>query len=317
MSLVVIDPGLSTTVQDAGRPGYRSWGVPCGGAFDASAAGLANALVGNPAGMAVLEFTLVGGCYEAQVPLALALAGAPMEARLCPAAGAERRLSLPLSFPMLPGDRLRLGGALIGARTYLAVLGGWSTTVVLGSRSTEDRVRAGAVLPCQSGTTRVRHLEGPAPDVASNRPIRVVEGPDFPALEPGWIDPGRVFKVRPESNRMGLRLEGPPWPIAPDPNRVSTPVAPGAIQVAGGQPLILGVACGTMGGYPHVAHVISADLDRVGQLRLGDGLAFELVGLDEARRLDRELRAAQSADLLRIASAASDREERANLTGRD
>src|SRR5262249_2161171 len=82
VGLIVIDPGLSTTVQDAGRPGYREWGVPPGGAFDRGSADLANALVGNPstATCAVLELTLVGGVYQAAGPLALALAGAPMEA---------------------------------------------------------------------------------------------------------------------------------------------------------------------------------------------------------------------------------------------
>ena len=85
---------------------------------------------------------------------------------------------------------------------------------------------------------------------------------------------------------MGLRLQGDPVPISSPDERLSTPVAPGAVQVAGGQLIVLGVACGTMGGYPHVAHVISADLDRLGQLRPGDSIAFRLVTLEEARCLD-------------------------------
>ena len=88
------------------------------------------------------------------------------------------------------------------------------------------------------------------------------------------------------SDRMGLRLEGPPLELTTQPDRLSAPVAPGAIQVAGGQLILLGVACGTMGGYPHVAHVISADLDRVGQLCPGDQIAFRLVDLATARNLD-------------------------------
>ena len=81
-----------------------------------------------------------------------------------------------------------------------------------------------------------------------------------------------------------------PWSFPAAPERLSTPVAPGAIQVAGGQLIVLGVACGTMGGYPHIAHVISADLDRLGQLKPGDLLQFRRVTLEEARRLDRETR---------------------------
>ena len=86
---------------------------------------------------------------------------------------------------------------------------------------------------------------------------------------------------------MGLRLEGDPVTVNSHPVRLSTPVAPGAVQVAGGQLIVLGVACGTMGGYPHVAHVISADLDRLGQLKPGDVVAFRRVTLEEARLLDR------------------------------
>src|SRR5262249_5732244 len=84
VGLIVVDPGWSTTVQDAGRPGFREWGVPPGGAFDRGSAGLANAMVGNPLNgdCAVLELTLVGGVYQAACPLAMALAGAPMEAKV-------------------------------------------------------------------------------------------------------------------------------------------------------------------------------------------------------------------------------------------
>ena len=84
------------------------------------------------------------------------------------------------------------------------------------------------------------------------------------------------------------------------PVRLSTPVAPGAVQVAGGQLIVLGVACGTMGGYPHVAHVISADLDRLGQLKPGDMLTFRPVPLEEARSLDRAVRQARGVALRRL-----------------
>src|SRR4029077_10506692 len=98
--------------------------------------------------------------------------------------------------------------------------------------------------------------------------FRIIEGPDGPA-DSGfdkayWA--GRRFRVGSRSDRMGLRLEGDPVSVASAPERLSTPVAPGAVQAAGGQLIVLGIACGTMGGYPHVAHVISADLDGLGQL---------------------------------------------------
>jgi allophanate hydrolase subunit 2 len=248
----------------------------------------------------------VGGSYEAEAPLALALAGASMEARVRRVVGADRRLSVPQSFPMRPGERLVLGPVARGLRTYLAVSGGWRTAVVLGSRSSETRLVAGDRLPCEPGHTPVRHLAARAQEPADG-PIRVIPGPDFKAFGADVPSLGEPHRVLPESDRVGLRLDGPAWAVAAEACRVSTPVAPGAIQAAGGRPLILGVACGTMGGYPHVLHVISADLDRVAQVRPGDRLRFALVTLEEARRLDRVARAAHRRACLRIATAAGDR----------
>src|SRR5579885_3406785 len=122
--LLVVHAGLSTTIQDAGRTGYREWGVPPGGAFDRGSAGLANALVGNDPDRAVLELTLVGGTYEARSDLALALAGAPMEAKVVAPDHSERILRIPSSGTLRSGERLILGRATEGARTYLAVRGG-------------------------------------------------------------------------------------------------------------------------------------------------------------------------------------------------
>jgi biotin-dependent carboxylase-like uncharacterized protein len=310
MGLIVIDPGLSTTVQDAGRTGYREWGVPPGGVFDRGAAGLANALVGNDAARAVLELTLVGGTYEAHGPLALAMAGAPMEAKVVTPDGSEQALRIPLSWSLRHGERLILGRAIQGARTYLAIRGGWQTRIRLGSRSSEERLRAGDVLPAAPGSIPTRHPASPlwTPPVAE--PFRVIDGPDAPSEDPRfdrssfWAD--RRFRVGSRSDRMGVRLEGEPVAVASPPGRLSAPVAPGAVQVAGGQLIVLGVAGGTMGGYPHVAHVISADLDRLGQLRPGDGIQFRRVTLDEARRTDDDMRLARRTLLSRIATAAQD-----------
>ncbi len=104
MGLLVIDAGLRTTVQDLGRPGYRQWGVPPGGTFDRRSAGLANALVGNPPDCAVLELTLWGGVYQADCPLAIALAGAPIQARVISSDSRERKIEPPLSCSLGVGE---------------------------------------------------------------------------------------------------------------------------------------------------------------------------------------------------------------------
>ena len=169
MGLLVIHPGLHSTVQDRGRTGYREWGVPVAGAFDRGASDLANALLGNPADLAVLELTLVGGTFQARIPLAIALAGAPMRAAIVRRDGRERPLAIPQSAPLGEGDRLILGPAAVGARTYLAVRGGWHTPLVLGSRSGEDRLRAGDVLPADPGITPIDDRRGfPSPGPATS-----------------------------------------------------------------------------------------------------------------------------------------------------
>jgi antagonist of KipI len=304
--LVVVDPGLSTTVQDQGRPGYREHGVGLGGAFDRGSADLANALLGNSPACAVLELTLRGGIYEANAPLALAMAGAPMEARVVGAGGQSRSLTIPLCWSLGAGERLILGRTEQGARAYLAVKGGWRTPLCLGSRSTESPIRAGDVVPAEPGSTLNRRPIVPVWEPPDAEPLRLVDGPDIRGIS-GFDDafgPAHRFRVGSSSDRMGLRLEGAPVAVASIPERLSSPVTPGAIQVAGGQLIMLGVACGTLGGYPHIAHVISADLDSMGQLKPGDEIGFRRVTLQEARRIDQRARQARAAFLRLIATVA-------------
>jgi len=253
MGLMVVDSGFWTTVQDAGRVGYREWGVPTGGAFDRSSADLANALVGNGAECAVLELTLRGGIFEALGSVGIALAGAPIEASVVAPDGNPRRVRTPSSCSLHAGDRLVLGRMLEGARTYLAVRGGFQTPLRLGSRSSEQPLRRGDFLGATAATLPTRHPSEPTWSNPAAQPLRIIEGPEGRGLIPSdfWLQ-GR-FRVGSRSNRMGLRLEGLALECMSQPDRLSAPVAPGAVQVAGGQLILLGVACGTMGGYPHVA----------------------------------------------------------------
>ncbi len=307
--LRVIRAGVAATVQDRGRAGYRGFGVPVGGSFDRRSSDLANALVGNEADCAALELTLVGGVFRAEIPLAIALAGAPMAAEIRRGPEAEPRpLVVPQSAALEPGDELHLGGTVIGARTYVAVRGGWRTPLVLGSRSDEARLRAGDLLPAAPGSTPARRPAAWPWAVGEGGPIRVVDGPDAEAsLGGASFFESAGFVVSPRSDRMGLRLEGPTITVDAPPDRPSAPVAPGAVQVAGGRAIVLGVAGGTIGGYVHLAHVISPDLDRLAQARPGDRLTFRRVDLAEARRLDQADRRAQAAWLAPIRAIAASR----------
>ncbi|WP_435005279.1 biotin-dependent carboxyltransferase family protein [Tundrisphaera lichenicola] len=302
MGLRVIRPGPSATVQDRGRVGYRSFGVPVGGAFDLGSHDLANALLGNEPGASTLELTLVGGIYRAETTLGLGLAGAPMGCTIRDPSGRERTLHVPQTTTIDPGEDLIIGGTPRGARTYLSVRGGWQTPPILGSRSTEERLRAGDLLPAEPGSTLTRR-PCLTPEIGlEDDPIRVIDGPD-PAISEGdsrLLESGE-FLVSSKADRMGLRLEGPRIDREGPDDRASAPVSPGAVQIAGGRPIVLGVAGGTMGGYLHLAHVISADLERLAQLRPGDRLRFRRIEVEEARRIDRADRRERARWLARIA----------------
>jgi antagonist of KipI len=288
VGLRVIHPGANSTIQDRGRPGFRGLGVPAEGPFDRESHAVANAFVGNTADAATVEMTLFGGIYQAECPLAVALAGADMHATVDRDGCERREVRAPGAFALTPGDRLTLGGWSTGARVYLAVRGGFLTEAVLGSRSRSRRLEAGELLPAAPSAT-LSHFLIPARETTV-RPIRVLDGSD--AVEcrlEEWV--GGVWKVGMLCDRVGIRLEREEridTTIAGD--RRSVPVLPGTIQVAGGVPMILGPSCGTMGGYPIAAVVISADLDRIGRLCPGDSIEFARIELAEARHLDTENR---------------------------
>lgn len=310
MALVVLRAGLHTTVQDHGRPGHRSVGVPPGGAFDRSSHDLANALVGNApeSDSATLEMTLVGGVFLARKPLAIALAGAPMRCRVESLDRVEE-IAVPGCVTLPEGTRLVVEGTPRGVRTYLAVAGGFQTPLILGSRSREQPLREGDVIETFASRIPSRRPKNVGDAFLDHDEIdlRAVDGPDLDGFETGprpW--PGDVYRVGVRSDRLGLRLEGPPVVLASDPDRLSAPLAPGAVQIAGGQPLVLGVACGTMGGYPHVAHVLTVDLPRLAQARPGGTIRFERIEIADAWRIDRDESAARQQELRALATMARD-----------
>ena len=280
MMLHVLDAGLYTLVVDNGRPHCRHLGVSVGGAADRSSLALGNALVGNFADAAALEFSLKGPSIVAECDLACVVVGAPFEVRT------EKRLfEVGKTFTLKASDELYIGGTAEGMRGYLCVGGGIHGRSVLDSRSSLAPIQSGARLPCRAGRIGIR--SGP-PEWRWQKPsreIRVIDGPQADWFSSSLFGDSRspVFKVKKESNRMGLRLQGPPLAM-PNREMISEPVAPGAVQVTrDGQCIILGIDGQTIGGYPKIAHVISADLDNLAQLRPGDEIHFVRVSLDEAR----------------------------------
>jgi KipI family sensor histidine kinase inhibitor len=286
-NLSVLKAGMFTTVQDLGRTGYRASGVPVSGAADAIGARVANLLVGNPEDAAGLEFTLIGPELRFESAALVALGGA--------------------EFPGLPtwqpvriaaGTVLRLGAAARGCRGFLAVAGGVEVPVVLGSRSTYARggfgglcgraLRDGDLLGVAEYGRRIRghwHIdERILPPYSPEPVVRIVPGAEAGEFEPALCS--ERYRVTSHSDRMGLRLSGPPLVRKIASASTSSTVAPGTIQVPpDGQPIALLADAQTIGGYPQAAHVIAVDLPLIAQLRPGDAVRFQSVTLAVAHRL--------------------------------
>ncbi|HWV25539.1 MAG TPA: 5-oxoprolinase subunit PxpB, partial [Thermomicrobiales bacterium] len=277
----VLSPGLQTTVQDLGRYGFGRMGFAPNGAADTASLVAANRLVSNPDDAAGLEMTLSGPTIRFHRRTAIALTGANLNALL-------NGLPLLPGRPqgVMPGDELAVRGVSgPGARGYLAVAGGIDVPVVLGSRSTDltagigghdgRALRAGDWLPI--GTMRRSNGAGPisATVVDPGVPLAVHPGPEadcFP--DEAWeAFLSATFILAADSNRMGIRLEGPLLRPAGPADIISEGLVTGSIQVTGeGQPIVMLPGHATIGGYARIATVIDADLDRLGQLRPGDSV---------------------------------------------
>jgi antagonist of KipI len=300
MSLIEVRaPGLLTTVQDLGREGFGPMGVSPSGAADPLALRIGNRLVGNPEGAAALEMTLLGGTLVFPERAEIALAGSDFGAKL------DHESVQPWSsLEVRAGQTLHTGQTRAGARCYLCVRGGISVKLFLGSASThllsglgglEGRaLRKGDVLKIGTagGSFRTfRKRKVAAQVVARLEPrkvLRVTGGPqsDWFSSEAQKMFYAGTYRVAEESDRMGLRLEGPAIASAAGGEMLSEGVSLGAVQItASGLPIILFVEQQTTGGYPKIANVISADLSSLGQLRPRDEVRFELVEMETARAL--------------------------------
>src|SRR5205085_2158 len=179
------------------------------------------------------------------------------------------------------GETLRIGGTPAGVRAYFCVRGGFRGKRILDSQSSLKPLAAGDRLDCDAGSVPVRFFRPPQDEPADT--LRALPGPQADWFE-GEALYRQTFTVSPASNRMGLRLQSEPLK-EPEPLKelVSEPVSPGAVQVTrDGQCIVLGVDGQTIGGYPKVAHVIAADVDRLAPLRPRPGTRFRAASLEAA-----------------------------------
>ena len=277
MTLAVIRADGLVTVQDRGRIGYAHLGVPRAGPLDRPAAELANRLVGNDPAAALLETSMLGVTVRAGRAITVAVTGARCSVTVD---GRARPFAEPVTVPA--GCVLELGTASSGVRSYLAVAGGIDVPPVLGSRSTDTlafvgppAVHAGAVLPLGRGG-RPRPVDVPAAGV-SDGPLGVRSGPRADWFAAGALDllTTQEYVVVPDSNRVGLRLDGHPLSRALTRELPSEGLVIGAVQVPpDGRPVVMLADHPTTGGYPVIAVVDQGDLARAAQLRPGDPVRF-------------------------------------------
>lgn len=298
--LEILDPGLQSLIQDAGRPGFGNLGVSAAGAADARSAAQANRLVGNPTGHAVIENLLGNLVLRAHGDQVLAVSGASASIQITPVDEddfhCERQLPMDTPFALLDGETLQLSPAGEGLRSYISVRGGIDVPQVLGSRSTDSMSGIGPA-PLSSGTQLpVGELAGyqivgnpepsslPRPDANGIYTLRITAGPrdDWFAAAGLTRLTEQIWSASAESNRVGVRLAltegGKPLQRVRTGELVSEGVALGALQVPpSGLPVLFLADHPVTGGYPVIAGVIAEDLPAAAQLPPGARLRFELV----------------------------------------
>lgn len=315
MAIEVLKPGLATSVQDAGRPGYYHLGIPLSGALDQESLLLANLLVGNDEGAAVIECTFLAPELLFDAPALVAVTGAETKVKVN---GAE--VPRNESFAVAAGDKLSFDFMKLGARLCIAVAGGIDVPLVLGSRSTYNlgafgglngrKLIAGDKLPV--GTPRAGARAGRSvgaellPRLSKEVQLRVLPGLYFHRLQEVSMKSlfADVWTVGSEADRIGYRFKGgtplqfrdrkPPFGAGSDPSNIVDAGYPyGSIQVPGGkEPIILHRDAVSGGGYAMAGTVISADMDLIAQMQPNNKAHFVEVDMAQAlaARSDRHRR---------------------------
>jgi len=297
--LVVKACGPMTSLQDQGRSGYQRFGVSPSGVMDMRSLAMANALVGNPPGMAAIEFVNLGGAFTCESgDVHLALVGADCQLSIDDVPVPPRTSAI-----LKEGQTAQVGSTRSGTFSYLSVAGGFALKPQLGSLSFHLRSRLGGLngaplkagdrLPCAAEVQAGASMQLAATSDEGDRPIRVMLGPQDDYFTPEAIRTflENEFTVTPQADRMGFQLSGPIIEHAKGFNIVSDGIVTGHVQVPGnGQPIVLMRDRQTAGGYPKIATVISADLDRFAQLRPGATVRFSAVSRNEAVEAARALK---------------------------
>lgn len=297
MSIVVVKPGLLTSVQDRGRHGMAALGVGHSGPMDPTLFRLAQALAGCGAESAALEITVIGPVLQFNLGCRLALTGDFARPTIDGVAvGCWRPLTIEA------GAELDCGPLRSGVRGYLAIAGGIDVEPVMGSRATDlnagiglnggRALKAGDALPMAASPSfsapRSNWSLDPSPwfDTDASQPIHCIAGQHREALDAASIDALErdEFTIAVDSNRVGIRLNGQTLNLRESMELISEPVNFGTIQLPpGGQPIALTAEHPTMGGYPRIAQIAAIDLGRFAQRRAGERVRFAWLSVAQAQ----------------------------------
>lgn len=295
MSITVLNPGLLTTVQDMGRVGYQQFGVSVSGVMDPRATSIANILVGNDEGEAVLECTMLGPQLRFDAPNCIAITGGDLGPTLD-----GKPIPNYCAVSVEAGQVLRFTGPKTGCRAFIAFAGGLDIPVVMGSRSTYMKAKIGGLAGRKLAKDDVIGFRAPRTQLKNMKDrnlypefvprdvytVRVVMGPQDDAFTDAGVKTflSETYTVTPEFDRMGCRLEGAVIEHKESGDIISDGIAFGAIQVpSAGKPIIMLADRQTTGGYTKIANVITADFRIIGQLKAGDKVRFEKVSIAHAQ----------------------------------
>ena len=308
MKAMAIRAGFLTSVQDLGRTGFREFGVSLGGALDTHALRVANLLAGNDESAAGLEITFGGLRLRFADDRIVVWSGGDFDAHIGSTSVAAGHPAL-----VRAGEEFSIESPALGCRAWLAISGGIDVPIVLGSRSGDLKagfggvkgrpVRDGEEFPVDDNPPRAKILidrlrgekiarwkpphdwSSPARRTPTLRYIRGTDSGRFVELALQFFN-NESFFVSPDSDRMGIRLDGPRLERSEEVDLLSEAVAPGTVQVPpSGKPILLLNDCQTIGGYPKIAHVITVDLPIAAQLCPGDRVRFTEVSIADAHAL--------------------------------
>ena len=294
-TIKILDAGLLTTVQDLGRYGFQRYGVSASGVMDEYSAKIANKLVGNKVGEAVLETTLKGVQIEFLQNTAVAITGGNCDVTLN-----GTKIELWQSYLVNRGDILKMGICRSGLRNYLAFAGGIDVPIIMNSKSTNLKAKVGGfngrkLMTGDVLSVGVGSLEAPLtlnkhyiPTYSKDIKVGVILGQQDDYFTEAGIKTflNETYTVTQESDRMGIRLSSISGAIIEHKNGadiISDGITFGAIQVPGsGQPIVMMADRQTTGGYTKIGNVISSDLAKLAQATPGTKVKFVEYTLEQA-----------------------------------